>query len=482
MLDLRPVGYIVGLIVAVLGATMLIPMGVDWQIGDDQAGLFFRCAALTVMCGGVLALTCANGVTGTLTIRQAFLLTTGTWVLVPLFGCLPFLLAGTGTSFTDSYFEAVSGITTTGSTIFVGLEAMSPGILLWRGLLNWLGGLGIVIVALIFLPMMRVGGMQFFRTEGFDTLGKIRPRLIDIARSVLAVYFGLTVLATVTLMILGLSGLEAAVHAMASIATGGFSTRDASLTNFSPAVQYSLSAFMILGSLPYIRFVQLFNGLPGPLWRDRQVRAYLALVIVSVLMVTVWRLTTAGGAVEPAFRLSLVNLTSVISGTGFFAGPFESWGAFGVMVAFAIGFIGGCTSSSSGALSVFRVQVMFAAIKVQIALIRSPNSIQKIRYDGREVGTEVMDQVMLYTSGYFATLIVLTLLMTLTGVDGTSALFAVWTSIGNIGFGLGAAVAPTGTMVDFPSAAKWLMVLAMLMGRLGLLAFLVILTSRFWQD
>lgn len=481
MLDLRPVGYIIGLIVAVLGATMLIPMVVDWQIGDAQAGLFFRCAAFTIMSGGVLALTCANGLSGALTIRQAYVLTTGTWVLVPLFGCLPFWLAGAGTSFTDSYFEAVSGITTTGSTIFVGLETMSPGILLWRGLLNWLGGLGIVIVALIFLPMMRVGGMQFFRAEGFDTLGKIRPRLVDIARSLLAVYLGLTVMATLILMTLGLSGLEASVHAMASIATGGFSTRDGSLTEFGPAVHYAIAGFMILGSLPYIRFVQLFNNLPGPLWRDKQVRAYLAIIAGAVLVVTVWRIVAAGIAVEPAFRLSLVNLTSVISGTGFFAGPFESWGAFGVMVAFAIGFIGGCTASSSGALSVFRVQVMFAAIRSQIAKIHSPNSIQKIRYDGREVGQDVMDQVMLYTGGYFATVIVLTLLMTLTGVDGTSALFAIWTSVGNIGFGMGAVVARTGTMLDFPEAAKWLMILAMLMGRLGLLAILAILTARFWH-
>ena len=482
MFDLRPVGFVIGNIVCVLGATMFLPMILDYQAANGQAGVFFQCGVFTLFCGGMIALTCANGVTGGMTLRQAFVLTACIWALVPLFGALPFMLGATQANLTDSYFEAVSGITTTGSTVFVGLDALPPGLLLWRGLLNWMGGLGIVIVALIFLPMMRLGGMQFFRTEGFDTLGKILPRVIDIARSLLGVYVGLTALAIGTFLMLGMTGLEASVHGMAAIATGGFSTRDSSFTGFSPALQYAASAYMILASLPYIRFVQLVNGEPGPLWRDPQARGYLALIFLGVAAVVAWRLGSSDAGVADTVRLALLNISSVASGTGFFAGPFEAWGSFGVLVLLVLGFVGGCTSSSSGALSVFRVQIMLSAVLVQIDLIHAPHSIRKVRYGGREVEADVVDQVILYTGGYFATVIVICLLMTLSGVDAMSALFAVWTSIGNIGFGVGPLVARTGTMVDFPDAAKWLMILAMLMGRLGLLAILVLLSGRFWRN
>ncbi len=481
MFDLRPVLYVIGLCLAVLGATMLVPMLVDLQAGNGHHGAFLQSALITILCGGVLALACANGVTGSLTLRQAFVLATGTWTLLPLFGALPFLLGATAASLTDAYFEAVSGLTTTGATVFVGLDRLPDGLHLWRGLLNWLGGLGFVLVALIFFPVMRVGGLQYFRKEGFAAQGRILPRVIEVARALLLVYGLLTLACIGVYLILGMSTLDAVTHAFSTISTGGFSTRDASFAGLSPALHYAGAGFMILASLPYLRFAQLFSGTPAPLFRDPQVRAFLLWLFIAVGAVTLWRIVTSGQGVEESLRMALFDLSSVMSGTGFHAGSLEGWGAFAVLVAIVLGLIGGCTSSTSGALGVFRVLIMASAIRNQIARIHTPHRVLAVRYGGQVLDDEVIGQVMLYSCGYVAALVSLSLAMTLTGVDSASAVFAVWTSIGNIGFGLGPLAARTGTMTDYPDAAKWLMILAMVIGRLGLLSIVVMVSARFWR-
>ncbi len=481
MFDLRPIGYIVGLMIAALGIVMLIPAAVDLVQGNDEATAFLKSAAVAMLTGLAVVVATRNALGRSLSGRQAFLLTIAIWVTVPLFGCLPFMLGATEARFLDAYFEAVSGITTTGSTVFVGLDALPAGLNLWRGMLNWLGGLGIAFIAMIFLPVMRVGGMQFFRTEGFDTLGKVLPRASDIALSLLAVYAGLTGVCWLTYLAIGMRPLDAVVHAMASIATGGFSPRDASFSAYPGAGEYAGALFMVLGSLPYIRYVQMVTGTSTrAMLRDRQARAYVVWLLGAVLAVTLWRVASAGTALEPTFREALFNLTSIMSGTGFFSGSFSGWGSFSMVVALVLGLVGGCSSSSSGALTVFRVQVMIGAVAAQMRLIAAPSRIARVKYDGRTVDIETMNGITMYVCGYIVTIGVLSVAMTLVGVDSTSALFGIWTSIGNIGYGYGPMVARTGTFTDFPDAAKWLMILAMLMGRLALLAVFVLFLPRFW--
>lgn len=480
MFDLRPIGYIVGLMIASLGALMLIPAAVDALNDQSEAWAFVTSAGVAFLSGSMLALATRNSIGKSLSVRQAFLLTIGIWILIPLFGCLPFILGATQARFLDAYFEAVSGITTTGSTVFVGLDTLPPGLNLWRGMLNWLGGLGIAFIAMIFLPVMRVGGMQFFRTEGFDTLGKIAPRATDISVSLLSVYAGLTVTCWLTYLAIGMRPLDAVVNAMASIATGGFSPRDSSFSAYAGTGEYAGALFMILGSLPYIRYVQMVTGSSGSMLRDRQARAYLVWLMSAVLAVTLWRVLSSDAPLEPTFREALFNLTSIMSGTGFFSGTFSGWGSFSMVIALALGIIGGCSSSSSGALTVFRVQLMIAAVAAQMRLIATPSRVAPIKYDGRRVDNETMNSVTTYVCGYIVTIGVLSVAMTLVGVDSESALMGIWTSIGNIGYGYGPLVARTGTFIDFPDAAKWLMILAMLMGRLALLAVFVLFLPRFW--
>ncbi|MBC58270.1 MAG: potassium transporter TrkH [Confluentimicrobium sp.] len=481
MLDLRPVGYVLGLLLVALGGLMLAPMALDLARHDTNWHAFLETAIQTMLTGAVLALSCQSGLTRSLSLRQGFLLTAAIWVVAPVFGALPFMEGAPHANFTDAYFEAVSGITTTGSSVFTGLDSLPMGVLLWRGLLNWLGGLGIAFVAMIFLPVMRVGGMQFFRAEGFDTLGKVLPRAPDIARMLLALYVGLTFLAVLSYLAAGMTPLDAVVNAFATISTGGFSTSDASFGKYSGPAEYVGALFMILASLPYIRFVQLAAGNARPLLSDPQVHAYLRWLAVAVGMVAAYRLVTGEEATEPVLRQSLFNIVSIFSGTGFGSADVAGWGPFPVVVAFLVGMIGGCTSSSSASISVFRWQLTFLELRAQIVRLHAPSRMQAVKYDGRPVDRDVLDALVLYVGGYILTLGVLIIAMDMIGVDAESATFAVWTSIGNIGFGFGPLVVRTGTMTDFPDAGKWIMVLAMLMGRLGLLTIFVLLMPRFWR-
>ncbi len=479
--DLRPIAQVVGWLLLAMAGLMLLPILVDLIDRRDGEGAFLRAAAVTGVTGSLLVIATANAGRGGLDLRQAFLLTVAIWVVLPLFGSLPFMLGPPHLAFTDAYFEAVSGITTTGATVIVGLDALPPGINLWRGLLNWTGGLGIVFVAMIFLPALRIGGMQFFRTEGFDTMGKILPRAADIARSLLQVYLGLTLVVILTYRAIGMTALDATVNGMATVATGGFSPADASFAKYPGAAEYFGGLFMVLAAMPYIRYVQLLRGDSRPLRRDPQARAFVLWLAVMVGAVTLWQVRTSHMGLEQAFRETWFNLASVMTGTGFFSGSFAGWEGFAMTTAFVAGLIGGCSGSSSGALTVFRVQLCLAALVHQIGRIRHPSRIAALRYDGRPVTADVIDGLILFVTGYIFLIGLLSVLLALLGVDAVSALFGIWTMIGNIGYGYGPLVAPTGTFIDFPEPAKWIMLLAMILGRLGLLTLLVLLLPRFWR-
>lgn len=481
MIDIRPVAYVIGRILIVLAILMLAPAVVDFNDGIRNGASIFKAALITGFVGLCVVMTTQNALRGNLSVKQAYLLTTGIWMLVPMFGALPFYLGEPHLQFSDAYFEAVSGITTTGATVIYGLDELPAGMNLWRGMLNWLGGLGIAFIAMIFLPLMRVGGMQFFRTEGFETFGKELPRATDLAIELAKVYVGLTVICMLSYGLIGMTALDAVVNGAATIATGGFSPSDISFEKYSGAGEYVGTLFMLLGSMPYLRYVQLVKGDGKPLWQDAQARAYLRWLAVAVVMVTVWQVARTDMAWEPAFRQSLFNLTSIMSSTGFFSGSFPAWGGFVLIVAFVIGTVGACSGSSAAGLSVFRVQVAMAALRAHLAQITSPNTVTVVKYDGRRVENDVLNGLILFFTGYILLLGIMTVAVSLTGVDTVSALFAVWTSLGNVGYGFGPLVLRTGTFIDFPQGAIAIMTVAMLLGRLGLLAILVIVLPSFWR-
>ncbi|MFC7703927.1 TrkH family potassium uptake protein [Plastorhodobacter daqingensis] len=481
MFDARPVGYVIGLLVAVLGAAMLLPMLADLLRGDPHWMVFFECAVITGLSGGLIALACSNSLGRGLNIQQSFLLTTGVWIALPAFGALPFMMGVPGASFTDAMFESMSGMTTTGATVFVGLDDMPAGTLLWRGMLQWLGGLGIVIVALIFLPVMKVGGMQFFRSEGFDTLGKILPRALDISSALIQVYVALTVACTIVYYSLGMTGFDALVHALTTIATGGFSTTDASFAAFRGPLEYASTVFMLLATLPFIRYVQVLNGSVTPLWQDLQVRAYLRWAFYAIVAVVLYRSYTQDVPFFVILRETTFNIVTLFSGTGYGSADVTSWGAFSFVVIIIVGMIGGCTSSTGCSIKVFRYLVLLEGIKAQVRRIQSPSRVIPVRLGGRAVGEDVLNSVIVLFTCFILTFGLTAVALSMTGLQTLTALTAAWTAIFNIGPAFGPEVGPTGAVDAFPALAKWLMIFAMLLGRLELLAVFVLFVPRFWR-
>ncbi len=481
MLDLRPAGYVIGLLVFVLGLTMLVPLGLDLYLQNGHWPAFFESAVLTIVPGLLMALSCANGVGQRLTIQQTFLLTTGVWFVLPLFGALPFSFGATDARYVDAFFEAMSGLTTTGSTVFDGLQTLPEGLLLWRGLLQWFGGVGIIVVAMVFLPELRVGGMQIFRSEGFDTFGKILPRAGEIAQQISVVYLALTVVCAVTYSALGMEPFDAIVHSMTTIATGGFANYDSSFGGFPRGVEYAAAGFMLLAALPFVRYVQLLGGSAYPIFKDSQVRAFLATALVVVIVLALWLTYGRGAAFETSFRKALFNTVSIVTGTGYASADYMQWGAIAVVLFFFIGLIGGCAGSTACSIKVFRYQLLMTSISTQLKRLYAPHGVFEPRYEGRKVSEEVLSSVMAFFVMFFVTLAVIAILLGLTGLDFITSVSGAAAALANIGPGLGSEIGPAGNFGGLGDTAKWILSAAMLLGRLELMAVFVLFTAQFWR-
>lgn len=381
----------------------------------------------------------------------------------------------------DAFFEAMSGMTTTGSTVFTGLETLPKGTLLWRGMLQWFGGVGIIVFAMVFLPALKVGGMQMFKSEAFDTLGKILPRAAEIAQSIGWIYVLFTVLCAFGYASIGMSAFDASVHAMTTIATGGFANTDASFGAYPPGAEYVGSFFMFLAALPFVRYVQIAAGTARPLFRDPQIWGFLAVNVVVTGVLTIYQVVESGAFREAIFRESLFNSLSVMSGTGFASVDYQEWGAFPVVIFFIIGFFGGCSGSTACSMKIFRLQILAAAVTTQIRKLHSPNGVFITRYAGRPVEEEVISSVMAFLFFFLVSFGVIAILLSMIGLDPVTAISGAATAICNIGPGLGSEIGPSGNFANLPDSAKWVLSFAMLLGRLELMAVLVLFTTAFWR-
>jgi trk system potassium uptake protein len=482
MIDIRPVGYVIGWLVAALGFSMILPMIADLLAGDAaNAPVFAASAILTGVTGVLVALSCAARSRRSLTVQQSFLLATGIWVVFPIFGALPFMLGAPKASATNAMFEAMSALTTTGATVFVRLEELPAGTLLWRGMLQWFGGLGIVVVAIVFLPTLRVGGMQLFRSEAFDTLGKILPRAGEIAMSLTLIYVGLTFFCVMGYLWSGMPAFDAFVHSMTTLSTGGMANSDASFSGYGPAVHYVASLFMVLSALPFIRYIQLAGGDARPIWRDPQIRGFFLVILVAVALMTASLPPLMHTSLEPAFREVLFNVVSIITGTGYTSADYMLWGPVAVTMFFVVGLIGGCSASTSCSVKIFRYQILLAAAAAEVRRIHSPNRVVTPRYAGRPITDEVMNAVMAFFLFFFLTLGVVAVALVLIGLDPITAISGAATALANIGPGLGSEIGPVGNFAGLPDAAKWILAGTMLVGRLELLTVYVLFTAAFWR-
>ena len=482
MFDVRPVFNVIGMLVSFLGLTMLFPLLLDFSRGNGHSGAFFESFLITVLMGGMVYLATRRQKASGLSLQQTFLLTTGVWVALPIFGALPFVLGATDATYTDAFFEAMSGLTTTGATVFTGLDYLPDGLLLWRSILQWIGGIGIIVVAMVFLPELRVGGMQIFRSEGFDTSGKILPRATEIAAQIAWLYIALTGACAFVYLASGMRTFDAVLHSMTTIATGGFSSYDASFVRFGSTTEYAGTVFMCLAALPFVRYVQLINGQPLSVFKDTQVRMFFIILIflVGFLTLFLWQNSSLTG--EAGFRKALFNVVSIITGTGYVSADYGTWGSAAIVVFFYAGLVGGCAGSTSCSVKVFRYQLLFSAIRMQLRKINSPNGVFNLRYQGRLVGADIVNSVISFFVIFFVTLGVSAMALVFTGLDTLTALSGAAAALGNIGPGLGEIIGPTGNYSSIGGAAKWILAITMLLGRLELLAVYALFTIRFWRN
>lgn len=480
-IDIRPVGYIIGWLVAALGLAMSIPMALDTWDGHSNAMAFAIAAVLALLAGSGLAVACAEQKPRPLNLRQGFLLTSGSWAVFPAVAGLPLMLGIPHLSFTDAYFEFASALTTSGGTVITGLDRLPRSVLLWRSIVTWVGGIGVILLAMILLPVLNVGGMQLLRNSDFNTLGKIMPRAKAIATSIGSAYAVLTLACGLCYVWAGMDGFDAFTHAMSTLATGGMANRDNSFADFSPEAQWVATAFMLIGSLSFVRYVQLVRGDPRPLFEDSQIRTFLC-IYLGLCGALVLARAMQGTAVD-AVRLREIcfNLASVLSTTGFASTDYSQWGPMAEVIFFCAMMICGCSGSTSGGPKVFRYQLLFSLISSEVGRLHSPSVVHTARFQGVPISDEVLDSVIAYFMIFLLTFGVGAALLSLVGLDPVTAISGTVACLSNVGPGLGPIVGPAGNFAPLPDAAKWVCSFLMLVGRLELLTAYILFTTSFWR-
>lgn len=480
-MNFQIVGFTIGILLCILGVAELIPALMDWGEVHSNAQAFFISSVFSLFFGGALVLSNLS-YQRTVTIRQGFLLTTLSWVAMSLFSAIPLYFSDLDIRFIDALFETVSGITTTGSTVLSGLDDMSHGILLWRSIIQWIGGIGIIGFAIVFLPFLRVGGMQLFRTESSDQSEKIMPRATQIATSVLAVYVLLTFLFGLTYNILGMSMFDAVNHAMTTIATAGYSTHDASYGHFdSYSLDMAATLFMIMSGLPFLLYVRLAYQGRFDFFRDDQVKAFLSIMLLFITILTFWLWSNSNYNLANSFRYAAFNIASVVSTCGYATTDYMQWGSFAMTFFLFATYLGACAGSTSGGLKTMRIVVCLKAVGKQFSKSIYPHGVFTIRYQGKSLADDVVISVFGFLGLYVAANTFFTLTLALTGLDLATSMSAVATAFSNTGPGVGDIIGPAGNFSTLPDAAKLILCLCMILGRLEILTVLILFTRPFWR-
>ena len=477
-----PIIYLIGMLLCILSLFMMIPAFVDWLYGNNDWPAFVGASLLTLFVGAILYLSNRDSTTEHLELRQAFLLTNSAWISIALFGSLPFLLSEIDMSFTDAIFESTSGITTTGATVINNLEATSHGILIWRALLQWLGGVGIIVMALAVLPMLSIGGMQLFKTESYETPDKVVPKAASFAAGISIVYITLTVVWALMLWFAGMPLFDSIAHAMTTLATGGYSTRSDSLAAFnSSSIEIIVIFGMIVGSLPFVHYLAITKKGLKNLFKDDQVKLFLTLIVFVVLIVSMYLNLNDIPFLE-ALRLASFNVISIITGTGFGTSDFNNWGGFPTTILLILMFIGGCAGSTTCGLRMARIQVLVANAKAQISKLIRPHAVVVSYYNQKPIPENVAESVMGFFFLYIISFAVIACLLGGLGLDLITAISGAASAIGNVGPGLGDIIGPSGTYQSIPELGKLFLCAGMILGRLEIFAILVMFSPLFWKN
>tara|TARA_B100002051_G_scaffold255873_1_gene271897 strand:+ start:1014 stop:2393 length:1380 start_codon:yes stop_codon:yes gene_type:complete len=459
----------------------MVPYAVQ-LIYDEESNSFFSSSIITIFIGILTVLACLKK-ENQLNLQQAFLFSTLAWVSIALFGSLPFMLSSLKLTLSESFFESMSGITTTGSTVISDLDSAPKSILLWRAIMQWLGGVGIIVMATTVMPLLKVGGMQVFKTDSSGT-EKILPKTIEVAFAIISIYTALTLACSITYWLQGMDVFDSIAHALTTLATGGFSTHNESIGYFkNPGIEFAATVFIILGSLPFIAYLKFIKGNKKIFLEDAQIKGFLYLLILSILIMFIYLfLNNTEYSFIDNIRISSFNVISILSGTGYVTDDFGLWGEFPLIFFLFLMFVGGCAGSTTCGIKVFRLQILFVFVGNQIKKLIYPNSIFIVNYNKQKVEDSFVNSVIIFIFSYLFLFMIIAMLLSISGLDFLSAISGAATSISNVGPGLGDMIGPNGNFSQVSDVSKWILSFAMLLGRLEIFAVLVLFLPSFWRS
>ncbi len=478
----KTVFFLIGVLLIVLGGSMLAPYAL--QVTLNEGSHSFISASFITIFIGVLFILANLEKEFKLNLRQTFLFSSLAWIMVAAFGSLPFLLSSQNFSFSEAFFESMSGITTTGATIISDLDNSPKSILLWRAIMQWLGGIGIVVMAITILPLLKVGGMQLFKMEGPDSTEKILPRTIEVAAIIISTYIALTFLCGFFYWVFGMSIFDSVSHAMTTIATGGFSTHNESIGFFkNPNIEIVASIFIILGSIPFISYLKFAQGNKMVFFQDVQIKGLIYLLLISIIIMFLYLLFIKyESSLFDKIRISSFNVISILSGTGYVTDDFGLWGKFSLIFFLFLMFIGGCAGSTACGIKIFRLQMLLIFLKNQIKKLISPNSVIITKYNNQKISDNFINSVIIFIFTFLFIFLIIAMLLSISGLDFITSISGAASSISNVGPGLGNIIGPNGNYKDIPDLSKWVLSFGMLLGRLELFAVLVLFFPSFWRN
>jgi len=482
VVDFHRISYVIGMMLLVLTVFMVPPALTDILAGNPDFWVFFGSAFVTGFLGLMMVMSSRGAWSDEIYLKEGFLLTVASWLALCMVATIPFIFFGHGLSLFDAWFEAVSGLTTTGATVIDNLDDLPPGILLWRSIIQWIGGIGIVLMALIMLPFLRVGGMQLFQTESSDRSDKIVAKSSELVRLIATTYFIMTALCGLAYAAAGMSAFDALNHAMTTIATGGFSTHDLSFGHFeNPAIHWIAFVFLIAASLPLVLYIKFVRTGKLSVWSDMQVKGFLKFVAVAIILLTVWYYLTRDVDLLDALRIVSFNSISIISTAGFALGDYTAWGPGAIGVFFLFMFMGGCTGSTTGGIKTFRFQIMLIASRNYLRKLISPNRVVVSIYNDKQITPEISAAVLAYLSVMFISIMLFTLVLSFFGLDFIDSVSAATSALANVGPALGPEIGPAGTFKNLAWESKLLLTFGMLLGRLEFFTVLVVFSRDFWR-
>ena len=477
----KTVFFIIGILLIVLGISMLAPYFV--QIFYKENSHSFLASAFITIFFGILFVLGNLETEFKLNLQQTFLFSSLAWIFIAIFGSIPFMLSINNFSISDAFFESMSGITTTGATVMTNLDGSPKSILIWRAIMQWLGGIGIVVMAITILPLLKVGGMQLFKMDGSHSTEKILPRTIEVATIIITTYFILTLSCSFLYWIFGMSVFDSIAHSMTTIATGGFSTHNDSIGFFKNSnIEIIASIFIVLGSIPFISYLKFIKGNRNIFIKDIQIKGLIFLLAISIFIMFVYLvLAEYDGSIFEKIRISSFNVISILSGTGYVTDDFGLWGKFSLIFFLFLMFIGGCAGSTACGIKIFRLQMLVIFFKNQIKKIISPNSITIMKYNNQKINDGFINSVIVFVFSFLFIYLILAMLLSITGLDFLTSLSGAASAISNVGPGLGDMIGPNGNYKNIPDISKWILSFGMLLGRLELFAVLVLFFPSFWR-